>query len=213
MEKQRIVVLGGSFNPPTKAHVAILEQTVQALNATKGLFVPSSHAYVHRKASRQHPNLLYSEQQRLELLDIICHYHPTLGVLTHEYGDDGRGHTYESLCHIQKRYPNAEIWFILGDDKLRILPRWHQGENLLREFHFAVCCRNQNTIQQAQKTLLANPKTKKYINQFQFITIPPSPISSTQARACILENNWDGLYNLCPTEIWHALQTMKPMQL
>lgn len=133
MEKQRIVVLGGSFNPPTKAHVAILEQTVQALNATKGLFVPSSHAYVHRKANRQHPNLLYSEQQRLELLDIICHYHPTLRVLTHEYGDDGRGHTYESLCHIQKRYPNAEIWFILGKAWMAMVnPRLHKLYDRLR---------------------------------------------------------------------------------
>ena len=39
----KIVVMGGSFNPPTIAHQRLLLGAVKELGADKGIFVPSSH--------------------------------------------------------------------------------------------------------------------------------------------------------------------------
>ena len=38
-----IIVMGGSFNPPTIAHQRLLLGAVNELGADKGIFVPSSH--------------------------------------------------------------------------------------------------------------------------------------------------------------------------
>ena len=49
---QKIVVMGGSFNPPTIAHQRLLLGAVKELGADKGIFVPSSHTYVSIKMRR-----------------------------------------------------------------------------------------------------------------------------------------------------------------
>ena len=56
---RKIIVMGGSFNPPTKAHFRLMQSAVDQLTtgasdeSVKGVFVPSSDAYVSRKMSRQ----------------------------------------------------------------------------------------------------------------------------------------------------------------
>lgn len=47
-QKQRIVVLGGSFNPPTIAHLRLMEAAMEAVGAEKGIFVPVGEAYLKR---------------------------------------------------------------------------------------------------------------------------------------------------------------------
>ena len=49
MQRYRIVVMGGSFNPPTIAHFKLLTHALDVLQAEKGIFVPSSDAHVMRK--------------------------------------------------------------------------------------------------------------------------------------------------------------------
>ena len=45
---ERIVVLGGSFNPPTKAHLELLKTAADAVNADCGLFAPAPYGYVKK---------------------------------------------------------------------------------------------------------------------------------------------------------------------
>ena len=46
---KRIVVMGGSFNPPTLAHYRLMKEAIVTLNADIGFFVPVSDAYLKRK--------------------------------------------------------------------------------------------------------------------------------------------------------------------
>ena len=48
-KKRKIIILGGSFNPPTIAHYKLLKNAIDALNADLGLFVPVSDAYLKRR--------------------------------------------------------------------------------------------------------------------------------------------------------------------
>ena len=42
---ERIVVMGGSFNPPTIAHQELMKDAMKAVDAELGFFVPVSDAY------------------------------------------------------------------------------------------------------------------------------------------------------------------------
>lgn len=46
---QRICVMGGSFNPPTLAHLRLMQASLDELHADIGLFVPSRQEYVAKK--------------------------------------------------------------------------------------------------------------------------------------------------------------------
>lgn len=39
----RVVVMGGSFNPPTLAHLRLMEAALNAIDACQGIFVPTAH--------------------------------------------------------------------------------------------------------------------------------------------------------------------------
>ena len=39
---EKIVVLGGSFNPPTIGHYLLMKSAIKSVNADKGIFLPAS---------------------------------------------------------------------------------------------------------------------------------------------------------------------------
>lgn len=66
----KVVVLGGSFNPPTIAHEKMLVQAINSINADLGLFVPSSHNYVARKMRKQNKeHQVLPEKVRMSMLE------------------------------------------------------------------------------------------------------------------------------------------------
>lgn len=46
MRIKKIVIMGGSFNPPTLAHYMLMKYAINAINAECGYFVPVSDAYL-----------------------------------------------------------------------------------------------------------------------------------------------------------------------
>ena len=54
----RIIVMGGSFNPPTIAHLKLMQSAIEQLSKENlfddihGIFVLSSDTYVRRKMSK-----------------------------------------------------------------------------------------------------------------------------------------------------------------
>lgn len=131
---QRLVVLGGSFNPPTKAHKLLLRQAMEYLHADKGIFVPSSNHYVRRKVGRKPQGVsVLPEQDRLAMLTAMCD--PDMQVDTCEFGDMSNGRTLKTLQAIQAKYPLWDVWFIMGTDKIKVFSRWGSREAILNDFH------------------------------------------------------------------------------
>ena len=79
--REKIVVMGGSFNPPTIAHQRLMLGAVETLGAARGIFVPSSHAYVSAKMRRdKHRNEVLPEEARLRMLLAMAADDPRLEV-------------------------------------------------------------------------------------------------------------------------------------
>lgn len=134
-EKPKLVVLGGSFNPPTLAHKELMESVMQAVHAKKGLYVPSSDHYVKRKVAKTQAPFCFSENQRLHMLQSLLT--ENTDVDTCEYGDTTNGRTHTTLLKIQKQYPEYQICFVMGADKLSILSKWKLS-NILNIFQIIV---------------------------------------------------------------------------
>lgn len=185
--KDKLVVLGGSFNPPTLAHKQLLESVMDGVHADKGLYVPSSDTYVTRKAIRTHTPFIFSEQERYDMLKNLCNGQTEID--TCEYGDTTNGRTHTTLLEIQKKYPEHEICFIMGSDKLRILPKWRLS-NMLSQFRIIVIRRNDDD---PEKLITSNLKLAAYADSF---TVLPkiqdfSEISSSKLQQLYLKKDFD----------------------
>ena len=69
----KIIVLGGSFNPPTLAHIRLMLSALDQVGADRGIFAPSNNEYVSRKMKRSGtPSEVLTEALRLKMLQRRC---------------------------------------------------------------------------------------------------------------------------------------------
>ncbi|MBQ9326865.1 MAG: nicotinate-nicotinamide nucleotide adenylyltransferase [Clostridia bacterium] len=133
MRYSYIVVMGGSFNPPTIAHFRLMETALNMLEGSRGIFVPSSEAYLHKKF--QGKEKILSEAMRTEMLATFGQIDARMHVDGRELGTTvSRGHTVDTLEAIQREYPESEILIIFGGDKIQGLPRWPSFQRLITQF-------------------------------------------------------------------------------
>lgn len=106
MEKKFIAIFGGSFNPPTAAHISLANQIIEKVsNVEKVIFVPVSTKY--------NKNGLAPDEDRLNMLKNICNNHKNLEVSSIELESTRQLYTIETLKIIKEQYPNNEICFII----------------------------------------------------------------------------------------------------
>ena len=178
-EQRRIVVMGGSFNPPTIAHLRLLRAAVDGINADMGIFVPSNHTYVKIKMRRaRRPNEVLPEELRLEMLRAMCAGDSRLSVDDVEYNRDA-GKSYETMVYLQQKYPDARLYFLLGADKLKVFPRWNP--RFIEEFKIVVFKRDGLN---PEEQIMANDRLREYRDAFVILNEPEGVegISSTAVR-------------------------------
>lgn len=132
-----IAVLFGSFNPITNAHISILKSAVQHLGADKGLFVATNGKYLKRKTVKIDDAFYLTEDERREIIENICTSETNLEFWGFELGGINPSR-FKTLCKIQTQYPNAEIFEVIGADKIHTLYRSAHIEDYFCQFKIAV---------------------------------------------------------------------------
>ena len=203
--KEIIIVMGGSFNPPTIAHQRLLLGVVNVLGADKGIFVPSSHTYVSIKMRRAKlPKEVLREDVRLRMLNAMCEDDPRLMVEDCEFHRTEKGYTYESMETIQTKYPNAELYFLAGGDKVSVISRWHRIREFLDQFKIVVVKRDGDD---PETGLRENPFLREHLDRFRIIPAPDGleGISSSAVRDK-LRNGESGAKEMLHPMVWDILQ-------
>ncbi|MBU9728623.1 nicotinate (nicotinamide) nucleotide adenylyltransferase [Diplocloster modestus] len=178
----RVVVLGGSFSPPTIAHRKLLQAAMDAVQADRGIFVPAPRWYVKRKLKKNGcAQEALPDELRLEMLETMCKEDGRLSVDDCEMCRTERGFTYETLVRIQENHPGSWIYFVAGSDKLHIIPRWHRIRELMEHFTILVTKRSGETPEQL---LEEHPFLAKNRDAFLIFTAPEGleSISSSAVR-------------------------------
>lgn len=177
----RIIVMGGSFNPPTIAHLKMMQSALDQLGAEKGFFVPTADKSLRRKMRRAgFPeevlgeeicnamlNAMAEEDPRLEVSDVECR-HP-------------KWHAMETMKHFRELYPEAELYYLTGSDNLAMFLRSKRLAEFLENFHFAVVVRDG---EDTTPVLMANETAWERKDRFAIIPSPMEKggISSTAVR-------------------------------
>lgn len=132
---QRIGFLGGTFDPPHIGHLILAEYTVEALALDRLFFVPAAdppHKRGRHKAAIQH---------RIAMLELALagNEHFTLSRL--DVDRDGPHYSSDSVRMLQRKYPEAELYFVMGGDSFQDFPNWHEPEIIAEYCKLAVMYR------------------------------------------------------------------------
>ena len=139
-EKNCIVVLGGSFNPPHNSHFSIAEQVLnQYEEVEKVVFIPVNKKY--------EKDGLEENKHRYNMLKLVIEKNSDFVLSDIDMNGERSLYTIETLQEIQKQFPNKEIWFLIGSDNLKELHTWKKAEELLFKYKVIVMERNQDKIE------------------------------------------------------------------
>ena len=194
-EKKRIVVMGGSFNPPTLAHYKLMKAAVDALDANIGFFVPVSDAYLKRKMSHSHPPVVLSPELRVSMLRAMCAEDHRMEVCEKEIGTI-EARTMPTLIALQEDFPDAELHFVMGADKLDLLTHLAGKRAFLDAFKVILYSREDEALEQ---TLNNNEVLSNY--QSRIVILPQPEGTDTISSSAVRERMLRGESSqdlLCP---------------
>lgn len=169
-----IGMLGGSFCPPTIAHLELSRKCIELGLCDKVIWVPVNDAY------KKNTNI--SAQHRVEMVRLTLENEPNIDYSLHEQGYNKMIYTYDSLRMLQDQYHNDRIVFIAGADKLPF--KWFQREPLIRDFGFILTNRGDIDCEAEIKKSATLSKYKDNIKIFNY----DSDVSSTMVRDEIKRN-------------------------
>lgn len=205
MENKRIVVMGGSFNPPTLAHYILMREAIDALNADKGILVPVSDAYLRRKMKHSHPPVVLSPEMRIEMLQAMC-TDSRMTVCDKEIGTI-EARTLPTLLELHEENPDADLYFVMGADKLKLLTHLAEKGNFLNEFNVILYSRDRTGL---DDMLSENKVLSQYLHRIVNLPQPEGTdsISSSMVRERMLagESSQD---MLCP-DVWDLFSKLSP---
>ncbi|WP_054173853.1 nicotinate-nucleotide adenylyltransferase [Mycoplasmoides pneumoniae] len=128
--RKKIVIFGGAFDPLHQAHIYIAKRAVQVIKAQKLYFVPTAKAFFKSPIKA-------SNQARLAMLRVALKALPQMAVSNFDIKAQN-GFSFNTVQHFKQRFPNAELYFLIGSDKLSELAKWHNIEQLQKLCRF-VC--------------------------------------------------------------------------
>ena len=145
-DRPKLVVLNGSFNPPTLAHLDLLKKAMAAVGAGRGLFLPANDEYVRRKMAKANESVVIGAEARIAMLEAMCRGEPSLELSLVDMGAT-RTCTYESLLRVSEQNPGYDVLLVIGADKIKIVPKWLRVNELLREFKVVISRRGVDAVE------------------------------------------------------------------
>ena len=173
----KIGIFGGSFNPPHKMHLNIVEELLNEKILDKVIIVPTGLHYSYK-------NNLASNEHRYNMLKIMTKHNNKIEVSDFEFKDE-EIHSYDTLEYYKNIYKNDTIYFVCGLDNISYVDKWYKGEYLLNNYKFLVITRDTNNL---DEILL---KYEKYKDNIIITNIKSNTISSSYIRDELKNKNYN----------------------
>ena len=197
MQKNIIAIFGGSFNPPTIAHIDLAKQILDNIkNIEKIIFVPVSTKYNKQG--------LASDNDRFNMLEEVCKKLNNIEVSSIELDSPRQLFTIETLDMLQEQNTDKQICFIIGTDNLKKLETWHKADELLEKYKVIVLKRDNDDVGKIIKESIFLTKYKEAIINLE--NINPINLSSSYIRER-LEKSED-ISSLVPREILEEVKKL-----
>jgi nicotinate-nucleotide adenylyltransferase len=162
----RIGLYGGSFDPVHLGHLLVAQAAREELGLARLFFIPAAQSPF--KPDRQ-PT---PPARRAQLLRLALAGKSWCELDEQELGRSGLSYTVETLRDYARRFPGAELFYLIGADNVPGLPQWREAEELARLARFVVIPRPGEP-----EAKLPAPFQGKVLRGFPF------GVSSSQIRA------------------------------
>jgi len=169
----KVLVYGGAFNPPTRAHIDLSGSVRKKAGFDKVLFVPSKTTYIRID---QEKDGVFPDERRLAMLEAVAAVHPWMLVSDYEITQASQPRTYQTLCHFRKQ--GMDCGLLIGADKLIELETgWRHVREIAHEFGIYCMQRDGLDLERLISESAFLSDIREYIHLY------PSPLSYQTASS------------------------------
>jgi nicotinate-nucleotide adenylyltransferase len=191
-KSERVILLGGSFDPVHLGHIAIAEHILSHYPTSTFYFVP---AYLNPLKVAQGA----SPQNRLQMLKIALREtkNPRMKILEWELENKSPSYTVHTLQRAKKEF-SSSLSFVMGNEVFKTLPEWKEPLEIMKLSEIIVVNRTPGPFEpNSTLTKLGIPclpatslpiSTWKLCPPYQsihFLPMKAVPVSSTEVRESV----------------------------
>jgi nicotinate-nucleotide adenylyltransferase len=133
----RLGIFGGSFNPIHLAHLIIADRFVEQVGLECCYFVPAAHPPLKPAGASE----LAPARDRLAMVEAAIAGHPRFRLDTCEIERGGISYTFDTVMFFRQRFPEAELYLLIGADQVLEFHLWHRWKELLQLVRLCVAPR------------------------------------------------------------------------
>ena len=190
-DSDRVVtgIFGGSFDPPTFAHLKVGQFCLKHARIDELWFLPTSQNPLKQDYPAT-PSAL-----RLEMLQAALAPLPEIKIETVELFRDTPAYTFDTIHELKRREPDRAFVLIMGMDAFLSLPRWKHASELMKLVRFAV----------VPRPGMKQPKSSQIVDMdVIFLELPELDISSTEVRSRIKQGR--DVSDLAPASVLELIK-------
>jgi nicotinate-nucleotide adenylyltransferase len=186
----KIGLFGGSFDPVHLGHLLVAQAAMEELGLDKLFLVPAAQSPFKTESN------ITPAEIRLKLLRLALAGKTDCEIDEQEIRRGGISYSIETLRDYAKRFPGAQLFYLIGADNISKLNEWREANELAKLAKFVAVPRPGETVAEFPK-----PFRGRILKGF------PVEISSSQIRARVKANL--PIENLVPPFVVDAIHTAK----
>ena len=128
----KIGLFGGSFDPVHLGHLLVAQAAREELGLTRLFFIPAAQSPFKPDSKPT------SSSERLQLLRLALAGKSWCEVDEQELQRGGVSYTIDTVRDYVRRFPDAEIFYLVGSDHVAKLPQWREAKELAHLAEFIV---------------------------------------------------------------------------
>lgn len=129
--KKRIGIYGGTFDPIHHGHLILAREALEILKLEKVIFVPAAVSPLKNAP-------IANSQMRLSMLRAAIEGETGFVLDDCELRRPPPSYAIDTVEEIRQRESDAEIYYLIGEDNVADLSRWHRFEELKTLVRFGV---------------------------------------------------------------------------
>src|SRR4051812_13122335 len=128
----KIGLFGGSFDPVHLGHLLVAQAAREELELARLFFIPAAQLPFKPDSKPAAPH------ERLRLLRLALAGKTWCEIDEQELQRGGVSYTIDTVREIARRFPQAQIFYLIGADHVASLPKWREAVELAKLAEFVV---------------------------------------------------------------------------
>jgi nicotinate-nucleotide adenylyltransferase len=128
----KIGLFGGSFDPVHCGHLLVALAACEELGLDRLYFIPAAQSPFKPQSQPAPAN------ERVRLLRLALAGQTHYEIDEQELHRGGVSYTIDTVKDYVRRFPEDELYYLVGADHIALLPKWRSAEELAKLVHFVV---------------------------------------------------------------------------